>query len=80
MNMNEKNSKPLLLPTTEEPQFIPYIDLYIEARYAGIKNLNCRGSVVRDSTNCPFIPASNAKNQANSGGANSLSPRTPGLM
>ena len=73
----EKNTNPLFLPTTEEPQFIPYIDPYTEARYAVTNNLNHQRRVLRDSINSLFMPASKAKNQANSGGANLLSPRTP---
>ena len=67
----------LLLPSKEEKSFIPYINPYLEPNYAGIKNLNHRGSVLRDSINCPLIQASKAKNRATPGGANSLIKRTP---
>ena len=75
----KRNTNPMLLPPKEEKPFIPYIDPYLEAKYVGIKRLNHRGSVLRDSTNCPLIPASNskAKNRATPGGANLLSTRTP---
>ena len=73
----QQNTNPLLLPSKEEKPFIPYIDPYLEAKYAGIKNLNHRGSVLRDSTNCPLIQASKAKNQATPDGANFLTKRTP---
>ena len=72
------NTNPMLMPAKEdEKPFIPYIDPYLEAKYAGIKRLNHRGSVLRDSTNCPLIQASEAKNRDTPGGANSLSTRTP---
>ena len=73
----KRNTNPMLLPSEEKKPFIPYIDPYLEAKYAGIKRLNHRGSVLRDSTNCPLIPASKANNRATPGGANSLSTRTP---
>ena len=47
-----KNTNPLLLPKTEEPHFIPYIDLYIGARYSIMKRpLDHRRSVLEDNTN-----------------------------
>ena len=47
-----KNTNPLLLPKTEEPYFIPYIDLYIGARYSIMKRpLDHRRSVLEDNTN-----------------------------
>ena len=76
--MNQKNTNPLLLPLKEEMPFIPYIDPYTEVKYVGIKHLNHRGSVLRDSTNCPLIQASKAKNGAAPRGASSVSKRTPG--
>ena len=72
-----KNTNPILLLSEEEKPFIPYINPYLEAKYAGIKNLNHRGSVLRDSTNCPLIQASKAKVRATPGGATSLSTQTP---
>ena len=72
-----KNTNPLLLPSKEEKPCIPYIDPYLEAKYAEIKNLNHRGSVLRDSTNCPLIQASKAKNKATPSGASLLSAQTP---
>ena len=71
-------TNPMLMPAKEdEKPFIPYIDPYLEAKYAGIKRLNHRGGVLRDSTDCPLSQASKAKNRATPGGANSLSTRTP---
>ena len=76
MNMSKKNTNYLLLPSKEERPFIPYINLYLEAKYTGIKNLNYQGSVLRDS-NCPLIQASKVKNRATPCEANSLTERTP---
>ena len=73
----KRNTNPMLLPPEEKKSSVPYIDPYLEAKYAGIKKLNHRGSVLRDSTNCPLIPASKAKIRATPVGANSLSTRTP---
>ena len=73
----KRNTNPMLLPSEEKKPFIPYIDPYLEAKYAGIKKLNHRGSVLRDSTNCALIQASKAKVRANPVGADSLSTRTP---
>ena len=71
-------TNPMLMPAKEDKKpFIPYIDQYLEAKYAGIKRLNHRGSVLRDSTNCPLIQASEAKNRDTPGRANSLTTRTP---
>ena len=72
-----KKTNPLLLPTAEEPQFISYIDLCIEAGYSGIKNLIHWESVLQDSTNCPLIPASKAIIRATLSGASLISERTP---
>ena len=36
----QKNTNLLLLPKTIKQQFMLYIDPYIEARYAGIQNLD----------------------------------------
>ena len=77
-NKKEKrNTNSMLSPAEEEKPFIPYIDPYLEAKYAGVKNLNHRGSVLRDSTYCPLIQASKGKVQAIPGGATSLSTWTP---
>ena len=73
----KRNTNPMLLASEEEKPCVPYIDPYLEAKYAGIKNLNHRGSVLRDSTNCPLIQASKTKVRDTPGGATSLSTRTP---
>ena len=75
-----KNTNPLSLPPKEEKTFIPYIDPYLEAKYAGIKNLTHRGSVLRDSIKCPLIQASKAKNRATPNRASSLSKRIPNRL
>ena len=73
----QKNTKSLRLLTTKEPQFIPNIDPYTEARYLAINQLNHQGSVLRDNTNCTYIPTSKGKNRANTCAANSPVPETP---
>ena len=72
-----KPTNPLLLQPKEEKPFIPNIDPHLEAKYAGIKNLNHRGSGLRDSTSCPLIQASTVKVRATPSGATSLSVWTP---